>query len=197
MAPITGSRGNPLAGEHIRKKPMKSGRIKNLLVLALLAGGVAACAENPFAFVQINCPAVAIVSNTGTLTRFEGEARDSDDVSFNATISNVSTNCLQLDEDDTLTLTTSFSVYVSKGPAYGGGDVTLPYFVVLMRDNSLITGKRIYAADIHFGSGDSTAGVRETIVQTFDNIESGRRYDYELLIGFQLSSDEVSYNILR
>ncbi len=176
---------------------MKSTRIGNLVVLAILASGVASCAVNPFSFVQINCPAVAVVSNTGTETRFEGETRNSGDVAFNATISNVVTSCVQLEEEQTLTLTTSFSVYVSKGPAYSGGDVTLPYFVVLMRDNNLITAKRIYDANIHFGRGDGVAGVRETIVQTFDNIDAGRRYDYELLIGFQLSADELSYNVLR
>ena len=30
-----------------------------------------------------------------------------------------------------------------------------------------------------------------------DNLDIARRYDYELLIGFQLSAEDVAYNALR
>ena len=162
-----------------------------ILCLALL---LSSCSTNPFQVVISNCPAVAVLSNTGNLTRFKGAGRDADDVAFDATITGVQVDC---DEGNDVLVELNFAIVARKGPAMSEGAVTIPYFVVLMRDNNLITAKKIYESTLTFRSGSDRAGVQETIVQRFEDVAIPRRYDYEIMIGFQLTPDEVIYNVLR
>lgn len=163
------------------------------LIFSLLLTA-ASCARNPFVVNVSNCPAVAVASNTGNLVRFASEGRNLDDIQFEATITGVDVDCA---EGSDIRQEVSFAIVVELAPGRNLDSVTLPYFVVLMRDNNLITHKRIYEATVRFAPGQRRSGVTETIVQTLPDVDLARRYDYELLIGFQLSPDEVAYNMLR
>ena len=168
--------------------------VKKIVAMGLLASLLTGCETDPFVTTIINCPAVAIVSNTGTVTRFKGEERNTDDVAYNATISGVKSVCHQ---EGNIRFDVTFNVRASKGPQFEGDSITLPYFVVLMRDNHLITAKRVFETTIHFDRGAQRGSTSESLVQIFDDIDIARRYDYELLIGFQLPAEDVAYNALR
>ena len=157
---------------------------------------LAACGNvNPFIVDVINCPAVAVVGNTGSLTVFRGDSRDAKDVIMSATISGIQTDCDQGDVE--IDRKVSFNIIATRGPAMTENTIVVQYFVALLRDNFQITAKEIYQTTLRFRPGENRAGTRETILQTFDDVAIARRYDYELLIGFQLSSDELAYNVLR
>jgi len=173
---------------------MNNKRIIKFLSIAIISLVVVSCRDNPFIITQINCPAVAIVSNTGNLFSFKGEGRDNTDIAYSATISGVNTDCLQ---GEGVYETFSFNITVRRGPQMEGREIVLPYFVVLMRDNNLITAKQVYEAKIRFEANQEIATVRETIVQAFEDVEVARRYDYELLIGFQLTPDELAFNVFH
>ena len=158
---------------------------------------VAGCNKgNPFEVTISNCPAVAVVSFTGTVTKFDGFGRNTDDVIYNATITDLRVDCTE-DDDTGITQHVSFAVIASKGPAFSGQAINLPYFAVLLRDNNLITAKRIFQAKFQFDPDLDRAVSRHAIIQTLPSIDTARRYDYELLVGFQLAPDEVAYNALR
>lgn len=167
--------------------------VRNAAIL-LLAFAAASCQKNPFEVTESNCPAVSVVSNVGSITRFTGAGRNAEDVAFNASITGIIVDCTQGDEID---MEVSFAIVARRGPAMSEDNVTLPYFLILMRDNHLITAKKIYETSIHFDAGTDRAAVRETVIQRFESSDPARRYDYELLIGFQLTPDEVIYNALR
>lgn len=160
----------------------------------LLAFTVASCQKNPFEVTESNCPAVSVVSNVGSMTRFVGAGRNAEDVAFNASITGINVNCAQGEGVD---MEISFAIVARRGPAMAENSVTLPYFIILMRDNHLITVKQLHEANLRFAEGADRAAVRETVVQRFEDAAPARRYDYELLIGFQLTPDEVIYNALR
>lgn len=164
------------------------------LILAGLTLFLVGCAKNPFMVIQSNCPAASVVANAGTLVHFEGEDRNQGDVVFEATITGIQVECQQ---DEGIYHEVNFAIIARRAPGADVSAVRVPYFVVLMRDNNLITAKKVYEATIEFTPGLDTAGVRETIVQTFEDVDIARRYDYELLIGFQLTPDQVAYNVLR
>lgn len=169
-------------------------RSSALVALALL---ITSCGrDNPFEVTVSNCPAVAVVSYTGTITKFAGFNRNVDDVEFNATITNLQVDCQESDETG-IAQRVSFNIIASKGPAYSGEEISLPYFALLLRDNNLITTKRIFNVSIRFPDNADRAVVRQAVTQTLPDIDIARRYDYELLIGFQLSPDEIAYNALR
>lgn len=152
--------------------------------------------RNPFEITISNCPAVAIVSYTGTVTKFDGFDRNADDVVYNATITDLRVDC-QEDEETGIYQRVSFAIIASKGPAFANQPIVLPYFAVLLRDNNLIAVKRIFQAELRFDNDSNRFVLRQTIIHTLPDIDTARRYDYELLVGLQLTPDEVAYNALR
>ncbi len=150
--------------------------------------------KNPFEVTITRCPAVAIMGYTGDITLFEGEGRDRTDVAYTALMSNVKSTCSQGTDVEGKV---SFMVSAMKGPAAQGDTVTIPYFVTVIRDNNLVVAKKIYNLTLTFGPDSLRAQSMETISSYIPEIEQARRYDYELLVGFQLSDNEVVYNLLR
>ncbi len=164
-----------------------------LLGVAIMTLALAACADNPLEVTISRCPAVAIVGDTGTLTRFDGEGRTADDVMFTASISDVGVSCT---EGDSVTSAVSFYVGAQSEGKVINETVTLPYFVAVLKDNSEVVTKRIFDVTLRFDE-NGYASSREILSQFVPTIEQARRYNYELLIGFQLSVDDVAFNMER
>ena len=61
----------------------------------------------------------------------------------------------------------------------------------------MITHKKVYTTRINFKPDSDTAGVNETLVQTFNDFEEPRRNDYEVLIGFEVTAEELRFNVVR
>ncbi len=141
-----------------------------------------------------NCPAVGVVENLNALTRFNGQSQTNQDVVFDAVITDVEVRC---SEGGSVTSDISFSIRGKKGPAFQGSAQTLTYYVVIIRDNYFVTNKKVYTTQLAFDGRSDTAGVRERVVQTFNSFEEPRRYDYEILIGFEVSPEELQFNVTR
>ncbi|NVJ96762.1 MAG: hypothetical protein HWE25_01345 [Alphaproteobacteria bacterium] len=166
-------------------------RVVLMLGLLLLLG---ACANtNPLQVTVSRCPAVAVVGDAGTLTRFRGEDRNVENVAFTASILNVKLDCV---EGDDVRSQVSFEVGAQAGEAFSGGSVTLPYFVAVMKDNNQIVSKKIYDVTLNFGS-DGHAVASQIVAQHIPTIDQARRYNYEVLLGFQLSVNEAVFNMER
>lgn len=161
--------------------------------LLALASFLASCASNPLEVTISRCPAVAVVGDTGTLTRFSGEGRTDEDVMFTASISDVAVSC---QEEDAVTSAIGFYVSAHSDGRLVNDTVVLPYFVAVMKDNSEIVTKRIYDVTLDFDQ-NGYAVSREVLNQLIPTIDQARRYNYELLIGFQLSVEDVAFNMER
>ncbi len=165
-------------------------RFITTLVLALT---LVACNNNPLEVTISRCPAVAVVGDTGTLTRFNGDGRTADDVMFTATISDVEVSC---SEGDSVSSAVSLYIAAESDGKIVNDTVTLPYFVAILKDNSEVVTKRIFDVTLRF-DGNGYAVSREVLSQYIPTIEQARRYNYEFLIGFQLSIDDVAFNMER
>ena len=165
-------------------------RVFSILVMAF---ALAACASNPFEVTISRCPAVAVVGDAGTLTRFSGEGRTIDDVLYTASISDVSVTC---EESDAVVSAVNFYVGAQSDGKITNETVTVPYFVAVLKDNSEVVTKRIFDVNLRFDE-NGFADSQETITQYIPSIEQARRYNYELLIGFQLEISDVVFNMER
>jgi len=141
-----------------------------------------------------NCPAVGVIDHLNTITRFNGQGLTNADVVFDANITNLESNC---SEGSSVSTEISFSIRAKKGVAFDGQSHVLSYYVVVLRDNHMITHKKVYTTRINFKPGSDTAGVHETLVQTFNDFEEPRRYDYEVLIGFEVTAEELRFTVVR
>ncbi|WP_262695872.1 hypothetical protein [Kordiimonas aquimaris] len=167
-----------------------SARVVSLFILVF---ALSACASNPLEVTISRCPAVAIVGDAGTLTRFDGEDRNVENVLYTASISDVSVSC---EEGDAVASAISFYVGAQSDGRVTNQTVTVPYFVVVLKDNSQIVTKRVYDVALNFDE-NGFADSLETLSQFIPTIEQARRYNYELLIGFQLDVNDVVYNMER
>lgn len=151
--------------------------------------------KNPLEVNIQRCPAVAVVGGIGSFTRFIGEERNTSDVAYEATLSNVELDC---DQRRVVDSAVTFTITALRGPALPDEAViAMPWFVAVVRDNAEIIAKEIYETRLTFAPDQQRAFVQESIRQTLPDIELARRYDYEILIGFQLDGEDIAYNLLR
>jgi len=167
--------------------------ISRFITTLVLALTLVACNNNPLEVTISRCPAVAVVGDTGTLTRFNGNGRTADDVMFTATISDVEVSC---SEGDSVSSAVSMYIAAESDGKIVNDTVTLPYFVAVLKDNSEVVTKRIFDVTLRF-DGNGYAVSQEVLSQFIPTIEQARRYNYEFLIGFQLSIDDVAFNMER
>jgi hypothetical protein len=155
---------------------------------------VASCGQSKTFIRVANCPAVGIVAHMGTLTRFNSAGQTNENVIFDAVITNLEFDC---DDQTAVDTTISFSIQARRGPAMGNEVQNLTYYVVVIRDNYMVTAKQKFTTRLNFSGGRDKAGVRETVVQRFTDFKMLKRYDYEVFVGFELAPEEFQFNVTR
>lgn len=154
---------------------------------------LAACNKNPLEVTVSRCFGVAVVGDLGTLVKFEGEGRSTEDVAYTASIMDINGSC---NEATDVRAQTSFTIGAQAGPALRGQDVNVEYFVAVVKDNSQIVSKKVYDVTLNFDQYGN-AQSQEVISQYIPTIEQARRYNYELLVGFQMEAEDAVFNMVR
>jgi len=163
----------------------------SLFAVVMMMFCLAACTQRNPLLVQVErCPAVAVVGDTGTLTEFAGDGRTSEDIAYQISISDVRNACAESSRVIT-DLEVDFTFVA--GPAYDGAPVELSYFVTVMRDNLVFVSKKTYSLTLSAGNPLQTEQIR-TVIPDVDQI---RRYDYEVLVGMQVTPEQAVYNMQR
>ena len=164
------------------------------VLVAMVGLLVTACSKNVYEVTISPCPALAIVGDVGTLTRFAGNGRDTQDVAFTATATNAEISCTA---EGSVVSTVTFDLIAKAGPALKSNNETISYFVAVMKDNHVIVTKKIYNVNLRFGGNNSRVELRQSIQNVIPTLDQAQHYDYEILIGLQLTPDEAAYNIAR
>lgn len=105
--------------------------------------------------VRSACPTVGVPANTGDVTLFDGASRDAGAIDVVATITNVRGNCA--DATDQIATGVTFDVLASRTRGDTARDVTLPYFLAILRGGSNVVAKRVGQVAIHFDAGQLRA----------------------------------------
>lgn len=140
------------------------------------------------------CPSSGTLVDAATITEF-ARARSTADsnIRYKAEITRSAFDCSV--SGNKVAGTVGIVGEVSLGRRGRAGDITLPLFVaVTIRDAEVVT-KRFEVVDVTIPKGEKRANF-EKIIPDFDfNIRPGRKtVDYELLVGFNLSPEQVAYN---
>lgn len=161
--------------------------------LPLLCFVLVACNSNPLEVVVSRCPAVAIVGDAGVFTRFEGAGRSIEDIAYTATLTNLQNGCEQKDD---VTNWVGFDLMVQSGAALQDRSLDLSYFIVVLKDNNQIVSKKVYEVAVALDQG-GRGQIRQRIEQIIPTVEQARRYNYEVLVGWQTDPEDISYNMHR
>ncbi|WP_380787551.1 hypothetical protein [Sphingomonas sp. R86521] len=126
-----------------------------LLVLGGCAGKGEVDATGGITAVRSACPSVAIPAATGDVTLFEGASRDQGSIDLAALMTNVRSTCA--DATDQIATTVTFDVRARRTHAEAARDVSLPYFITVVRGGSAVVAKRIGHVALHFDAGQTRA----------------------------------------
>jgi hypothetical protein len=150
------------------------------------------------------CPRVAVLNGAGSLTRFgPGSGRDILDVDFQAEMADVVSACRDDQKRDgrPISLVALAPVLIaSRGPANHDRQARFSYFVSVIDSGQQILTKQIFPVEIDFSDNRNRVVLRDDnppITVDVPNAKGSGARAYEILVGFQLTQDEIDYNRKR
>jgi len=176
------------------------------------------------------CPAVGIPDYTGDITLFRtADDKTAGNVDVVAAMTNVRSQCN--DSGDKVYTSVSFDVLARRTDTAGARQVTVPYFVTVLRGGRAVVTKRVGQVTINFADGQERAQasaqgsayvdkaeatlpaeIRERITRKRKAGEEDAAIDplsqpdvkaavaratFEVMVGFQLTQDQLTYNATR
>ena len=169
--------------------------LKPLTIIAVL-GTLGACTMFGDEEDQQNileCPQVAILGDAERTTQFKpGAGRDLIDVMFEAEIRNIRTNCKIL--EGRVISEVVFELIATRGPAAKSGEGNFTYFVAVTDATGRVLAKETFDTRVAFTASRRRAGVEELTEQNIPIIGDVLPNSLEILVGFQLTEDQLKYN---
>lgn len=146
------------------------------------------------------CPRVAVLSEAGKITRFQpGPGRDILDIDFQGEIGDVVASCEYPDAKQgqrQVTVQVAPVFVFSRGAANRQPTIDFTYFVSVVRDGRILS-KQQFEAQTQLLPNRGRVIVRDDNPPITVDIPlpyKAAEYEYEVLLGFQLTADELAYN---
>lgn len=161
---------------------------------ALVAVGIAGCSAS----VPQPCPIASIVSDASRATVFkDGPGRDLIDVRFEVEIDAIASDCDYNRAGDEITTRTGVRIVATRGPAAEGPDASVTFFVAILdRDQRVLARERFESAFV-FEPTQRRAAVVEEIEEVIPLPEGLNGANYEVLVGFEVTADQLEFNRSR
>lgn len=140
------------------------------------------------------CPSGTVLAEAANVTRFDpGGGSDPTDVVFTAELGKLEVDCDYDADDGKVEASYSFPVTVRRGPAATGELQTLSYFVAILDLDNNILLKRMFAREVTLDRAVASFNERPDDI-TFTIPKDKKPVSYGVLVGFQLTPEELSYN---
>jgi hypothetical protein len=210
--------------------------VRKLAISALVLLAAGGCsrtgeiADGGITTLRSACPRVGVPAGTGDITVFDPPAsREARAIDVTATLTNVVSTCD--DAGEQIVTTVTFDVLGSRRDAGAARDVSLPYFITVVRGGTSVVAKSVDRVTLHFDAGQTRASAKGNAVSRVaraaatipDDVrhrltEKRKAGDeaaamdplsdpavrqavlaatFEALVGFQLTEDQLKYNMTR
>ena len=176
---------------------------KSIRALAVLAGPffLSACAGDfdldlfGQSAAPLPCPNVTLLPGAENITVFrEGPGRDLVDVTYEGTITPISGECAYKDDDGLVIAELILQVSAVKGPAAATEKPDFPFFVAIADRDKKVLSKKIFNTAIEIPEGKRRGAVQEEMVQRIPILSGRTGEDYTIVLGFQLTPEQLEYN---
>jgi hypothetical protein len=139
------------------------------------------------------CPRIEIVSDLSRVVKFrDGLGRDLSDVLYTARFDDVKTGCSYDKTGVTIEMTVSLVGQRGRaGLTLPTGDVT--YFVAITDRTQNIVAKQTFTSRFDFAD-KATAAIDDELVQRIPLAPTAPGSDHTLILGFQLTPEEIDFN---
>ncbi len=188
----------PAMHQPARSRVALARRAARPLALPALAGllALAGCNSDPNRFPP-TCPATAILADAADLTRFDGRGQDLTDMVIDGKITGLAGRCRENGDGRSLQTTVTVSLDLSRGPAARSRTEPVGYFVAVTRGDTILD-KRTFELRVAFPPNTDLVHVSGEPVQLALPTPTGvTGATYRILIGFQLSPEELALNRRR
>lgn len=180
--------------------------------------------------LRTKCPAVGIPDYTGDITQFRpGGQQLASDIDVTASITNLRSTCN--DAGERVYTEATFDVFARRADTRGVRQVSLPYFVTVLRGGSAVVSKQVGTVTVAFADGQERASasakagafvsaVEATLPEDVRNQITRKRKagdpdaavdplsdpavraavqraTFEMLVGFNLTQQQLGYNVTR
>jgi hypothetical protein len=210
--------------------------VRKLAVSALIllaAGGcsrVGDITEGGISALRSACPRVGVPAGTGDITIFDPPAsREAKAIDVSATLTNVTSTCD--DAGEQILTVVNFDVLGTRAAAGPAREVSLPYFITVVRGGTSVIAKSINRVTLRFEAGQTRASAkgeaRSQVARAAASLPEDVRTrlsekrkagdqsaamdpladpavrqavlaaTFEALVGFQLTEDQLKYNVTR
>lgn len=140
------------------------------------------------------CPRVAVLADAQRLVRFApGGGRDLTDIRFEAEIGVRRGTCDYAKKDTMLEVEMAVEIQAVRAPN-AGKQGEFEYFVAISDRSQRILTKQTFTATIPFDADRRAGGAIEELTQSIPLKPSQLGTEFEIVVGFQLSPDELAYN---
>ena len=176
------------------KQPGVVRALRMAVVGACVGAGLTVAGCTAQKALPLACPKVALVRDVATLTLFRpGGGGELTDVVARAQINNDFPGECEYNKDG---VTVSFTLMLGaeRGPALKGNQVDLRYFVALSDPEQGIISKREFDTAVEFKPNLPRAGNGEELQQKIPLPRDQDARHYEILVGFQLTPEQLEYN---
>jgi len=162
-------------------------RAAGALALALAA---AACSGTP----KLACPTAIIMPELQAIAKFgPGPGRQDSDAIYGARLLAATATCDEDKKKGGIVVGTKLGVTaVRVKPDVRKGQVT--YFVAVIDRRQNILNKRDFTIDLDFPAAQSRLEITEELEEFISMGKGGNGADYGIVIGFELTPDELQYN---
>lgn len=143
--------------------------------------------------VGAGCPRVAIVRDAAMATQFRaGSGRDPSDVVSRAQLANITGGCEYGREG--VTVNVDLALVAERGPAMQGAQGSYQYFVAIVDPQEQVVAKREFPTTVDFPGNATRSGSKEELQQFVPLPKGQGARDWQVLIGFQLTPDQLEHN---
>ncbi len=144
------------------------------------------------------CPPVLVRPDLRTLVEFYNPAKASDATKVSEiAITGIRNTCRV--ENDALVMQIDLSFTGKTGPKARAKPAdkpsfAYPYFVAVTDAQGMVVSKEIFAASVSYAESQTTLNQTESIFQSMPFPDPGAGKIYNVVVGFQLSDDQLAYN---
>jgi hypothetical protein len=159
----------------------------------VLLAGLSGCGLFSSSAPQYDCPATAAVGDAAALNKFrDGPGRDLTDVRYTVRLVDVQAKCSYDSKGVTVQMLAGFALEL--GPANPDRNASYQFFVAITDPAHEIVAKRIFNTSLAFPSNVGYVEHREELHQRIPLPKGGAAADYQIIVGLQLTEDELDYN---
>lgn len=159
---------------------------------------LAACASNRVDSRAPPCPKVAVLADASHLTVYrDGPGRDLTDVRFEADLGRIVGECIYKKGNTTVTVDMKLAISARRGPADRDRAADFTYFVAIVDLDANVIARQEFRSQVVFRPEQTQLVSLEELEQVIPLKKGQPGSDFDVLIGFKLSPEQVERNRAR